>query len=126
MFKASAMRSWNLNAINLEATADFYKAVLGAEETPRMKIQGATVAHLKVGDQVIGVFDASQGPRDGVPHHTFTSDGPLDSSELIIDLEAKGVKIANLRLHGSGPGYSLYVEDPDGNRLELSVDPHVA
>jgi hypothetical protein len=27
-----------------------------------------------------------------------------------------------MRLHGEGPGYSVYVIDPSGNRLELSKD----
>jgi predicted enzyme related to lactoylglutathione lyase len=88
-----------------------------------MTIQGVTVSHLSVGDQVIGIFDASAGVRPGVPHHTFTAEGPLDSSELIAGLEAKGIKVAGVRVHGPGPGYSVYLEDPDGNRLELSVDP---
>jgi len=26
-------------------------------------------------------------------------------------------------MHGNGPGYSVYVYDPCGNRIELSTDP---
>jgi predicted enzyme related to lactoylglutathione lyase len=123
MFEAKNMRSWNLNADDLEATVDFYKSVLGATETPRMTIQGVSVAHLKVGDQVIGVFDASSGPRPGVPHHTFTLVGPQDSADLVKELETMGIKVEGVRPHAPRPGYSVYVQDPDQNRLELSVEP---
>ena len=58
----------------------------------------------------------------GVPHHTFDIEGPGDPKELIKELEAKGIKVDDLRLHGEGPGYSVYVIDPSGNRLELSKD----
>jgi predicted enzyme related to lactoylglutathione lyase len=123
MFIAKSLRSWNLNANDLEATIEFYKTVLGATETPRMSIQGVSVAHLKIGDQVIGVFDASAGPRPGVPHHTFTLEGPDDSADLVKELEGRGIKVLAVRPHAPRPGYSLYVEDPNENRLELSVEP---
>ena len=60
--------------------------------------------------------------RRGVPHHTFDIEGPNDPKELIKELEAKGIKVDDTRLHGEGPGYSVYVIDPSGNRLELSKD----
>ncbi len=78
---------------------------------------------MQVGDQIIGVFDASAGPRPGVPHHTFIFDGPAESDDLIRDLEAKGIKVQGVRPHAPRAGYSVYVDDPNGNRLELSVEP---
>ena len=42
---------------------------------------------------------------------------------MVRELEAKGVKVENVRMHGAGPGYSVYVYDPCGNRIELSTDP---
>ena len=56
----------------------------------------------------------------GVPHHTFDIEGPSDPKELIKELEAKGIKVDDLRIHGEGPGYSVYVIDPGGNRIELN------
>jgi hypothetical protein len=49
-------------------------------------------------------------------------EGPNDPKELIKELEAKGIKVDETRIHGEGPGYSIYVVDPSGNRLELSKD----
>ena len=45
-----------------------------------------------------------------------------DPNELVKELEAKGAKVDEIRRHGNGPGYSVYVIDPSGNRLELSAD----
>ena len=39
-------------------------------------------------------------------------------------LEAGGAKVEGTRQHGEGPGYSVYVNDPSGNRIELSTDPN--
>ena len=52
----------------------------------------------------------------------FDIEGPSDPKELIKELEAKGIKVDETRIHGEGPGYSVYVIDPSGNRLELSKD----
>lgn len=123
MFKISGIRSWNLNAEDLEATARFYRDVLGAQETNRHTVQGAAVARLKLGAAGLGLFDASAGPRPGVPHHTLDFEGPRDADAMVKELEAKGVKVEGVRPHGEGPGYSVYITDPSGNRLELSTDP---
>ena len=121
--KIKGMRSWNLNTEDLEASVRFYADVLGAEERGRQSIGGADVARLRLGATGIGLFDAAQGPRPGVPHHTLDLDGPDDSGLLVKELEGRGVTVDLVRRHGDGPGYSVYVSDPSGNRLELSWDP---
>ena len=63
---------------------------------------------------------ASDGARPGVPHHTFEVQGPDDPQDLVREIEAKGFKVENVREHRGGEGYSVYVTDPSGNRLELS------
>ena len=125
MFKLTGLRSWNLNADHLEATVRFYREVLGADEIQRHPVAGVEVARLKVGASGVGVFDASEGPRPGVPHHTFEFEGPTDPDAMVKELEARGVKVEMIRRHGQGEGsgYSVYVDDPCGNRLELSTDP---
>lgn len=123
MFTITGIRSWNLNAQDLEATAQFYRDVLGAQETNRHAVQGASVVRLRLGDTGVGLFDGAGGPRPGVPHHTFSFEGPPDSDAMVKELEAMGVKVEGIRRHGEGPGYSVYVTDPSGNRLELSTDP---
>ena len=121
MVNVKGFRSWNLNADNLDDTLAFYRDVLGAEEAQTHEIQGAKVVRLRVGGASVGLFDAGQGARPGVPHHTFAIEGPDDPEALRKDLEGKGYKVDGIRPHGGGNGYSLYVFDPSGNRIELST-----
>jgi hypothetical protein len=36
-------------------------------------------------------------------------------------LAERGITVESVRREGEGPRYSVYVTDPSGNRLELSV-----
>ena len=125
MYRFIDMRSWNLHATDLEQTVRFYQDVLGAEEVQRQDLNGTAVARLRVGQSGIGLFDASTSEFPGVPHHTFRFEGPTDPEIMIDELEKKGIKVEMVRRHGGGEGsgYSLYVTDPGGNRIELSTDP---
>jgi predicted enzyme related to lactoylglutathione lyase len=123
MFKILGMRSWNLNADNIEATVAFYRDKLGAQESSRQTVGGAAVVRLRVGEQGIGLFDSSEGPRPGIPHHTFNCEGPSDAEEMKQELATRGIDVESVRMEHYGEGYSVYVLDPCGNRLELSVRP---
>ena len=46
MFKILGMRSWNLNAGDLEEMVGFYRDKLGVEESGRQTIAGASVVEL--------------------------------------------------------------------------------
>ena len=119
MVKAKTIRTWNINATNLEESVRFYRDLLGADESSRHQVGGVDVVRLKLGGFGIGLFDASGGDRPGVPHHTISVDGPDDPEDLKRELEGKGLAVDHIRRHGDG--YSLYVDDPSGNRIELSV-----
>ena len=77
-YKVTGLRSWNINAEAFEATVRFYQDVLGAEEGMRHQVAGANVVRLKLGSTGLGLFDAKDGPRPGVPHHTFDCEGPRE------------------------------------------------
>jgi predicted enzyme related to lactoylglutathione lyase len=114
------LRSWNFHADNLDKMVGFYRDVLGAELRTTQTIAGVKVARLRLGGAGLGLFDASKDRFHGVPHHTFEVEGPSDPEVLAKELETKGVKVDGIRRHGNGPGYSVYVIDPSGNRIELS------
>src|ERR1051325_2441080 len=97
-----------------------YQVALGADLRTQQTLAGVKVKRLRAGETGLGLFDASGKQFPGVPHHTFDIEGPSDSKELIQELEAKGIKVDETRIHGTGPGYSVYVSDPNGNRIELS------
>ena len=123
MFKVRGFRSWNINADNLDEMVSFYRDFVGGAEGRNMTIGGVTVAHVDLGGVTLGMFDASEGPRPGVPHHTLDVEWPGDVESVTKQLEAKGIKVEAMRPHRDGPGYSLYFTDPSGNRVELSTDP---
>jgi predicted enzyme related to lactoylglutathione lyase len=116
------MRSWNFHADQLNEMTRFYEHALGAEIRTQHTVGGVKVIRLRAGETGIGLFDASEKRASGVPHHTFDIEGPDDPKKLIQELEAKGIHVDDTRMHGEGPGYSVYVTDPSGNRLELSKD----
>ena len=120
--KVLRMRSWNIHADNLSHMARFYQDALGAEITAEQTIAGVKVVRLRAGETGLGLFDGAEKRAPGVPHHTFDIDGPGNGQDLIDELEAKGIKTDGMRLHGQGPGYSVYIVDLSGNRLELSKD----
>lgn len=120
--KVLSLRSWNFHAKNLDEMIGFYQGILGGELRTKHSVAGVDVARLRLGGAGLGLFDASQKQAPGVPHHTFDIEGPDDPETLVKELEAKGVKTDGIRPHGTGPGYSVYVVDPSGNRIELSRD----
>ncbi len=123
MLRVEGMSSVNWNAPDLTAAERFYTEVLGGEVRLRHQVRGVDVVRIRLGDVTIGLFDASRGPVAGVPHHTLRMAWLGGEAEARAALEAAGVRIAGHRLHGDGPGFSLYVTDPLGNYLELSWDP---
>jgi predicted enzyme related to lactoylglutathione lyase len=120
--KILRMRSWNFHAEDFDAMRLFYHEGLGLEIRKTHTVAGVQVVRLGAGDTGLGLFDASEKRAPRVPHHTFDIEGPSDSKELIQELEAKGIKVEETRIHGEGPGYSIYITDPNGNRVELSKD----
>jgi catechol 2,3-dioxygenase-like lactoylglutathione lyase family enzyme len=125
MFKITGLRSWNFPGTDLEDMVKFYCDGLGAEEQRRQEVGGGQVARLRIGESGVGLFDKAASERITVPHHTFRFEGPAEPTEMVQELEAKGIEVVDIRRHaeGEGAGYSVYVIDPAGNRLELSTDP---
>jgi catechol 2,3-dioxygenase-like lactoylglutathione lyase family enzyme len=123
MLKVEGIRSVNWNAPDAAAAERFYTDVLGAGVRDHVKIGGVEVAHLMLGSTMVGLFDASAGPRPGVPHHTLQMAWPGEMKAAVAELESRGVPVDGTREHRGGPGFSIYINDPIGNRLELSWDP---
>jgi predicted enzyme related to lactoylglutathione lyase len=121
--KVLRVRSWNLNADKFQDTIDFYRSILGAEDRTFNQVRGADVSRVRLGNMVVGIFDAESGARPGVPHHTFDIEGPEDSEDAVKELEGMGIEVQGVRVHNEDSGYSIYVNDPSGNRLELSTSP---
>jgi catechol 2,3-dioxygenase-like lactoylglutathione lyase family enzyme len=123
MLRVEGIQSINWNAPDPAAAVRFYTEVLGGQVRARHQVRGVDVVRVRLGDLGIGLFDAAAGPAEGVPHHTLRMAWPADQSGATAALQTAGVPVEDVRVHGDGPGFSLYVTDPLGNRLELSWDP---
>jgi catechol-2,3-dioxygenase len=125
MLEVKTLRTFALNAKDLARAEKFYTQTLGGEVVRRIEpneeqLQRGRVKEVDVqlGNVQVHLFDASQAPRNGVPHHTMMMPW-RDKAEAVKELERGGSKVENVRDHGDGKSYSLYVKDPDGNLWEL-------
>ncbi len=120
-----------INAKDLNIAERFYTQVLGAQIKRRINPTPEQLAQkqlrpgwveevdVQLGNLEVHIFDASNGPVPGVPHHTLNLPWQ-EKQRSVKELEDAGARLAGARDHHDGKGYSLYVEDPDGNRWELS------
>jgi len=121
-----ALKTFAIGAKNLADSEKFYTQVLGAQivrridPTPEQINRGRVKeVDVQLGNFQVHIFDAFEGPRPGVPHHTLNI--PWQEREKgMKELEQTGTRVENIREHADGKGYSLYIDDRDGNRWELS------
>ena len=129
MIPVKTIRTFAVNAQELAQAEKFYTRILGGEVVRRIdpteeQLQRGRVKEVDVqlGNFQVHIFDASKGPRPGVPHHTIMI--PWKEKEKAVqELEQAGSKVENTRDHPDGKGYSLYIKDPDGNLWELWAAP---
>ena len=129
MIPVKTIRTFAVNAKELAQAEKFYTRILGGEVVRRIdpteeQLQRGRVKEVDVqlGNFQVHIFDASKGPRPGVPHHTIMI--PWKEKEKAVqELEQAGTKVENTRDHPDGKGYSLYIKDPDGNLWELWAAP---
>ncbi len=131
MSQVNTIRTLAINAKDLSKAEKFYAQVLGAQVTRRIKPTEEQLAmkqlrpgwvkevDVQLGNLEVHIFDASNGQIPGVPHHTLNLPWQ-EKQKSVKELEDAGARLAGNRDHHDGKGYSLYVEDPDGNRWELS------
>lgn len=125
MLQAGSLRTFAINAEDLAQAEKFYTQVFSAEvirrvepDAEQLKRGRVKEVDVQLGNFQVHIFDASKGPRPGVPHHTIMIPWK-EKDENIQELERCGTKVENVRDHPDGKGYSLYVKDPDGNIWEL-------
>lgn len=114
-----------LTVRDLDATLAFYKDVLGME----VITFGTGRKALKFGNQKINLHVAGQelvpkaaNPTPGSGDLCFLISGSL--ANAVAELKSKNILIVNgpvRRTGANGPLESVYVRDPDGNLVELSV-----
>jgi lactoylglutathione lyase len=115
----------NLYVADVEASAAFYRDLLGGTETFRLAAAGpATHVEIRVGDVVLAVSSRDEVVPQGLPEPS-----PGHPLELVVWCDSADEAVARLRaagvpvlvepsVHVSGHRRA-YVADPDGNWIAL-------
>jgi lactoylglutathione lyase len=110
---------------DIDRSLDFYVNKLGFEEMFRLHKEDGTlwIVYLRVtDDQYVELFPGGEGNRSphteaaGYNHMCFTVDN-LDA--VIAQLAERGVALSRGRKVAVDRNPQAWVEDPDGNRIEL-------
>ena len=101
---------------------EFYRDVLGLvveREQPELHL-----IQLRAGRSLIDLVPGSGADpqRPNIDHFALEI-RPFDESALRAHLAARGVEVieSGLRYGAGGEGPSLYIRDPDGNKIELKA-----
>ena len=114
-----------LRVADLDRAIRFYVDVLGCTEERR--VDSIKLVQLRAGASLIDLIPADPAPESGshnVDHIALRID-PFDESALRRHLESHGVTVGEVvsRYGAEGHGPSVYIEDPDGNSIELKGSP---
>ena len=115
---------------DIDRTLDFYRDKLGFKEMFRLDRDGRLwLMYLRVTDtQYIELFPEAAGDRappreaNGLNHICLEVDS-IDG--VLADLGRVGIPIAREKQMGADGNLQAWIEDPDGNRIELmQMDPN--
>jgi catechol 2,3-dioxygenase-like lactoylglutathione lyase family enzyme len=114
-----------LRVADLERAVRFYCEVLGCREERRLESIG--LVQLRAGASLIDLVPAEGAPEvaGGNMDHFCLRIDPFDEAELRAHLTAHGVEVGEVarRYGAEGHGSLLYLQDPDGNTVELKGPP---
>ena len=114
-----------LRVADLERAIAFYEGVLGAKVERRA--EKFALVQLRAGRSLIDLIEAPAGKTTGgrnMDHFALRIE-PFDEAAIRAHLDAHGIGAGELktRYGADGDGPSLYIEDPDGNTVELKGPP---
>ena len=114
-----------LRVADLERAVRFYCEVLGCSEERRVESIG--LVQLRAGAALIDLVPAAGAPETGAGNmdHFCLRIEPFDEADLRAHLAGHGVEVGEVarRYGAEGHGPSLYLQDPDGNTVELKGPP---
>ena len=114
-----------LRVADLDRAIRFYCEVLGCSEERR--VESISLVQLRAGAALIDLVPAEGRPETGAGNmdHFCLRIEPFDEPALRAHLAAHGVEVGDVarRYGAEGHGPSLYLQDPDGNTVELKGPP---
>lgn len=121
-----------LRATNPARLETFYTVVLGCSVVKRQEKIGLT--QLRAGRALIDILAvkpeeiAPHGSASGNMDHLCLRIDPFDADAVRRHFSAHGVTVGEVlaRFGAEGSGPSIYLEDPEGNRIELKGPPAAA
>ena len=118
-----------LTVADIEVTAAFYSQVLGMVHTPFVVADGSTRHALRFGSQKINLHQAgaefdpkARSPKPGTADLCFLTETPLEDWQAHFSATETRIEDGPAPRSGAtGPILSLYIRDPDGNLIEVSI-----
>ena len=115
-----------VRAADLDRALRFYCDVLGCKEERRVESIG--LVQMRAGSAMIDLMDAKDNPAPegaGNMDHFALRLEIFDETAIRAHLSANGIEAGDVksRYGAEGDGPSLYIEDPDGNTVELKGPP---
>jgi len=112
-----------LRVADLERAIAFYREVLGCQVERR--VESLPLVQLRAGNSLIDLVPATDGPGGANLDHFALRIEPFDEAAIAAHLARHGVAVGAVaaRYGAEGNGPSLYIEDPDGNTVELKGPP---
>ena len=122
--KISAIGHVAIRVKDVSRTLDFYVEKLGFPEMFRLEREGRLwIVYLRITDgQFLEIFPDAEGERappreaNGLNHVCLEVD---DMDASLAELAASGVPLAQAKKLGLDGNFQAWIEDPDGNRIEL-------
>ncbi len=114
-----------LRVADLDRAIRFYCDVLGCTEERR--VESIDLVQLRAGAALIDLIPAGGAPDPGAGNmdHFALRIEPFEEAALRAHLASHGVVAGEvaIRYGAEGRGPSLYIQDPDGNTVELKGPP---
>jgi glyoxylase I family protein len=118
-----------IRAQDVERMVEFYCEVLGCSLEKRSTTV-AGLSHLRAGASLIDIMAASQEPEEAGNvarnmDHLCLQVEPFSAAEITAHLARHGVEVGTFerRYGADGEGISVYIQDPEGNEVELKAPP---
>lgn len=119
MFKLQKLDHVVLVTSDPERSLDFYINILGCEL--ERTVDALPLYQLRAGEALIDITTGQRGVDGRNMDHFCLQVSGFNAAEIVSYFKEKSVPCGTVehRYGATGFGQSIYIEDPDGNRIEL-------